>query len=190
MDYYQFAGILLILIAIIIYLNSKEEKTIEGLTDTISDEGLKNIASVYNDQNLYVQNLTINGTFNHVSKGTIVIWNGTTSNIPSGWVICDGKNGTPNLMGRYPIGNAKSGLLQNMSINASGSTNTTGNHTHSVSKSTNRPLYYIALCCKPSAKAKSSASTATTGNHNHTTTINKLNKLQLNQFNALFIMKT
>ena len=35
-------------------------------------------------------------------SGAIVWFN--LSNPPSGWVICDGSNGTPNLIGRYPLG--------------------------------------------------------------------------------------
>jgi len=27
---------------------------------------------------------------------------------PSGWVVCDGTNGTPNLIGRYPLGSTSS----------------------------------------------------------------------------------
>lgn len=40
-------------------------------------------------------------------SGAIVWFN--LSNPPSGWVVCDGTNGTPNLIGRYPLG-ATSGI--------------------------------------------------------------------------------
>lgn len=36
--------------------------------------------------------------------GTIVLWYGSTSSIPSGWTLCDGNNSTPNLMDRVVIG--------------------------------------------------------------------------------------
>lgn len=35
-----------------------------------------------------------------IPSGTIVMWHGTIANIPAGYVICDGNNGTPNLLGR------------------------------------------------------------------------------------------
>ena len=35
--------------------------------------------------------------------GSIIMWNGTQSNIPSGWHLCNGHNGTPNLSGRFVI---------------------------------------------------------------------------------------
>jgi len=36
--------------------------------------------------------------------GSIVIWKGTAGTIPSGWVICDGSNGTPDLRDRFVMG--------------------------------------------------------------------------------------
>lgn len=41
---------------------------------------------------------------NGVPKGSIVIWSGTTANIPSGWALCDGKNGRPDLRDRFVLG--------------------------------------------------------------------------------------
>jgi len=37
-------------------------------------------------------------------SGLIGIWHGTIANIPAGWVICDGNNGTPNMLGRFVEG--------------------------------------------------------------------------------------
>lgn len=34
----------------------------------------------------------------------IVYWNGTSSSVPSGWHICDGTNGTPDLRDRFVLG--------------------------------------------------------------------------------------
>lgn len=38
-----------------------------------------------------------------IPSGAIVMWSGAVSAIPSGWVICDGTNGTPDLTGRFVI---------------------------------------------------------------------------------------
>jgi hypothetical protein len=35
-----------------------------------------------------------------VPKGTITMFNGA-SDIPVGWAVCDGTNGTPNLIGKF-----------------------------------------------------------------------------------------
>lgn len=37
-------------------------------------------------------------------KGTIVPYSGDLSKLPHGWELCDGKNGNPNLRGRFLIG--------------------------------------------------------------------------------------
>ena len=34
-------------------------------------------------------------------SGVIVMWSGTTSNIPTGWALCNGANGTPDLRNRF-----------------------------------------------------------------------------------------
>lgn len=39
-----------------------------------------------------------------VPAGAIIMWSGTTSNIPTGWALCDGQNGTPDLRDRFIVG--------------------------------------------------------------------------------------
>ncbi|MBF0522506.1 MAG: hypothetical protein HQL24_05550 [Candidatus Omnitrophica bacterium] len=39
-----------------------------------------------------------------VPKGIIVAWSGTIANIPSGWTLCNGSNGTPDLRDKFIIG--------------------------------------------------------------------------------------
>jgi len=36
--------------------------------------------------------------------GMIVLWSGAIVDIPSGWALCDGNNGTPNLRNRFVVG--------------------------------------------------------------------------------------
>lgn len=36
-----------------------------------------------------------------IELGTIQIWGGNISDIPAGWVICDGNNGTPDLTDKF-----------------------------------------------------------------------------------------
>jgi hypothetical protein len=36
-------------------------------------------------------------------SGTIVMWSGTIATIPTGWYLCDGSNGTPNLTNRFIV---------------------------------------------------------------------------------------
>jgi len=37
-------------------------------------------------------------------SGVIVMWSGPSSSTPSGWVLCDGSNGTPDLRDRFVVG--------------------------------------------------------------------------------------
>lgn len=37
-------------------------------------------------------------------SGIIVMWSGSPSNIPNGWALCNGSNGTPDLTGRFIVG--------------------------------------------------------------------------------------
>jgi microcystin-dependent protein len=39
-----------------------------------------------------------------VPAGGIIMWSGAVVAIPSGWVICDGANGTPDLRNRFVVG--------------------------------------------------------------------------------------
>ena len=39
-----------------------------------------------------------------VPAGVIVMWSGTIATIPSGWLLCNGSNGTPDLRNRFIIG--------------------------------------------------------------------------------------
>lgn len=39
-----------------------------------------------------------------VPPGVIALWSGTVDTIPSGWALCDGTNGTPDLRNRFILG--------------------------------------------------------------------------------------
>lgn len=41
---------------------------------------------------------------NIVPRGVILMWSGAENNIPDGWALCDGTNGTPDLRNRFVIG--------------------------------------------------------------------------------------
>ena len=41
---------------------------------------------------------------NAFPSGGIIIWSGSVSNIPSGWVLCDGNNSTPDLRNKFVVG--------------------------------------------------------------------------------------
>lgn len=39
-----------------------------------------------------------------VPSGVIVMWSGVVADVPAGWLLCDGTNGTPDLRGRFIVG--------------------------------------------------------------------------------------
>lgn len=40
----------------------------------------------------------------NVPTGGIIIWSGASNAVPDGWALCDGTNGTPDLRGRFVLG--------------------------------------------------------------------------------------
>lgn len=41
---------------------------------------------------------------NGIPKGGVIMWTGAVNQVPSGWALCDGTNGTPNLKDRFVVG--------------------------------------------------------------------------------------
>tara|TARA_B100000123_G_scaffold180343_1_gene134185 strand:+ start:768 stop:3539 length:2772 start_codon:yes stop_codon:yes gene_type:complete len=66
-------------------------------------------------------------------SGMIILWSGATNAIPSGWVICDGQNSTPDLRNRFIVG---AGSTYN--VGATGGA-TTDSITVSISGTTGSP---------------------------------------------------
>lgn len=55
--------------------------------------------------------------------GGIIEWSGAVGDIPAGWVLCDGTNGTPDLRNRFIIG-AGTGAGGTLAVGATGGANT------------------------------------------------------------------
>ena len=80
---------------------------------------------------------------NGVPSGAILMWSGTIATIPTGWYLCDGTNGTPNLTNKFIIGaDADDGGAAKTSITGS-ATQTGGSkdaivveHSHGLSAAT------------------------------------------------------
>jgi hypothetical protein len=49
------------------------------------------------------------GPSGSVPSGVIVMWSGSAGNVPSGWALCNGSNGTPDLRNRFIRGGTSSG---------------------------------------------------------------------------------
>ncbi len=70
-----------------------------------------------------------------VPAGGIIMWSGSAANIPAGWALCDGQNGTPDLRdkfivgagGSYPVGGQGGTVTNNFSHN-----HVVDNHAHHI----------------------------------------------------------
>ena len=81
--------------------------------------------------------LTGNNANGPVPTGGIIMWSGSITSIPTGWAICDGLNGTPDLRERFIVG---AGSFDNPSVltttaypvGPGGNGNASISHTHDV----------------------------------------------------------
>ena len=86
--------------------------------------------------------------FGYVPQGGIIMWSGAIVDIPAGWALCDGTNGTPNLQDRFVVGAGDNYAVGNTggaddvtlteaqmpahSHDFSGTTGAAGEHDHTV----------------------------------------------------------
>lgn len=73
------------------------------------------------------------------TSGMIMMWSGTIASIPSGWVICDGNNSTPNLTNRFVYGASDGSSAGNASPGQSGGAGTLAGNDSSVTYSFTYP---------------------------------------------------
>lgn len=67
--------------------------------------GLNNLTPS-NNTYVPISNGTTTGKaiYNPVPVGGIIMWSGSVASIPTGWALCNGQNGTPNLQDRFIVG--------------------------------------------------------------------------------------
>ncbi len=58
--------------------------------------------SIY--QNTVSSTIPVPGSIAALPQGSIIIWSGNVASIPSGWALCDGNNGTPDLRDKFVVG--------------------------------------------------------------------------------------
>ncbi|MFA5271183.1 MAG: hypothetical protein WC412_02445 [Candidatus Omnitrophota bacterium] len=124
---------------------------------------------------------------NGVPKGVVVMWSGTIANIPSGWVLCDGANGTPDLRDRFVVGAkqddggiTKTNVTGSLTKSGDGQipshahgvgtlvTNNAGEHTHSFNVVNNYSGDSGGPMKNSPATSVGTFNTSSTGSHNHT----------------------
>lgn len=72
---------------------------------TCFDTGYDGLKVSINGDNIVTESMLNNYDFEgEIPPGVIVMWSGAVSEIPNGWVLCDGDNGTPCLLDRFVVG--------------------------------------------------------------------------------------
>jgi hypothetical protein len=95
------------------------------------------------------------------------MWSGLTSAIPSGWVICDGNNSTPNLTDKFIRGTATISARTFTGAGADTHTHTINNHTHSTSMAHTHDYSRTTSTYNPEFNAAGDGSTSSPA-HSHT----------------------
>ena len=96
------------------------ESTVEDNTNTLESNTL-----LLEDIDDAVVTLESRAGQTPIEAGTILIWSGALSNIPTGWTLCDGTNGTPDLTDRFVVGAGSSYAVEAVGGSTSSSISST-----------------------------------------------------------------
>ena len=123
-----------------------------------------------------------------IPPGMIVLWSGSISNIPDGWALCDGQNGTPDLRDRFILGAGNNYLPNDIggeathvltinempTHNHTGTTSEAGSHTHKIGTDKDTTYNTYGECWSvhnaSTGAAYYNGSTNWSGNHMHSFT--------------------
>src|ERR1051325_8034731 len=100
------------------------------------------------------------GTDASIPTGIICMWSGLVANIPTGWLLCDGNNGTPNLSGKFIKGGVP------------GSTGGSATHSHSNHAQLTHSGTAVADHAAHTHSVTSNVAVADHASHTHSVTSN------------------
>ncbi len=75
-------------------------------------------------------------------SGGIIIWSGSSASIPSGWVLCNGSNSTPDLRDRFVVG---AGSTYSVGGTGGSANAITVSHTHTATSTVTDPSHAHAV---------------------------------------------
>jgi hypothetical protein len=103
-----------------------------------------------------------------IVTGTIILWSGSVGSIPSGWALCDGTSGTPDLRGRFVVGAGSGGSYVPGSSGGLAAITSVPSHTHSFSATTSSSGGHIHIATMSADGLHShNGTTDTAANHTH-----------------------
>jgi microcystin-dependent protein len=123
----------------------------------------------------------------YVPSGGIILWSGSIAGVPSGWFLCNGSNGTPDLRDRFVVGAGSSyavdatGGAASVTLTTSqipshahtGTTDSNGAHTHDVTLYDApyfTPVYRTGDTFNIGNGTQNTVTTASAGAHTHSFT--------------------
>jgi microcystin-dependent protein len=82
--------------------------------------------------------------------GGIIMWSGSVASIPSGWALCNGSNGTPDLRNRFVVGAGST-----YAVNATGGSADAivVSHTHTATSTVTDPGHFHTTTFRTTTKA-------------------------------------
>lgn len=164
-----------------------DKLNLTAIAQNIANTGtFSNTGNVTITGNLTVTGSATLGSLSLLPAGTILMWNSTVATIPSGWVLCDGNNSTPDLRDKFIVG-AKQDDSGAAKTNLTGALTQSGgnvNHTHSVSGNTSAPT--------TGGDAAGSGTSGSNATHIHTISITSGNNstVAVPYYALCFIQKT
>jgi len=114
-------------------------------------------------------------------RGMIMMWNSTAATIPTGWQLCNGTLGTPDLRGQFIIGSTGDATGTYFTGNSGGVTgvalsiNNLPTHTHDLSSNTSLGGAHSHTATTTATDAGHTHTVTDTG-HSHTTPFNRTSK--------------
>ena len=120
--------------------NGASDATVKMIVDDAGNVGIgltdpQYKLDVVGDIN-FTGDITKNGSGGLIPSGGIIMWSGAVSNIPNGWVICNGVHPTPDLRGKFILGGGGEYNVGNTggsnSISLSGDNLPSHNHTVTI----------------------------------------------------------
>jgi len=113
--------------------------------------------------------------------GMIMLWSGSIDSVPSGWLLCNGSSGTPDLRNRFVVGAGSTYSVGGTGGSAdaivvahthTGTVDSNGAHTHLIGQVNATGIYEDAGGSGPNISSPGNLSTNSAGTHTHTFTTN------------------
>lgn len=161
-----------------------ELNILDGVTASTAELNILDGVTATTAEINYLDGVTSNiqtqiDNFTAIPSGGIIMWSGSIASIPSGWYLCNGSNGTPDLRNRFVVGagstyavDATGGSADAIAVahthTYSGTTNTTGAHSHTVPTVSNVGGGGDGVIYYNSQVQTTATTTSSAGDHSHT----------------------